>query len=777
MRLGAQYLMQSVRAALAPLLAAHLLAVGDALHAQGAPPGRADLTAERHTRVRWMHGSQQPRFTVFRDARHWVHIDSVVAGERSRGRTLHLRLESEQLTQGAVVTLHVSAAGAWLRASAALTTALPPARVPLDTVRYRRLRLLDEAQELSLPEARLWGLVPTVRPARLEPGLRWIDTLDLATDQDGFRQSLRGVRVSVVLGDTLIDGRRFYLIGDSARVLYQERVLQDEATLDAVAVVDRAAQGTLRGRHVYDAALGLSLVRHDTTVLAGEALLQYPDGRAFRTPARYEAFGSWTLRDSVSHQRHRDALRREAESHETGMVQLPVGDLERAVDRDDPGVRDSVLARWERTMDPDEYARLFRVLWWGGERLRRAVQERRVAAGDTAFALESLPFRSLGYGHKLDLEELQRWLPFLENPGMVFAYGGDREHLFHWIIDGLTAFPPASIPDSTGWPCTPAACRLLAEQRHRGTEPRLRDIGLAAFATVDPARGVDTLLARGEKASSMLDRLRASAAVVLPAPGADWREWRGWVVHEVCLLNGRCRSTARVSVEASTTLRLHHARGTRDIAGEMDTRYRAESSDSARLVFGMLRLAFEREVSPDTIAAHIRSPSPPLRELGASALALLLAKDSAPRDSATALEVLDHYLAAHYKASPTWQRIDQAIAGQAPAKGPDSSALAPGEYFWADDLPPELKQKWAGRVPLISEVEWDALPQRMARSVTRVTVEKSFGPFALVHINTSSFLARREDQRVHAFASGHSAIIMKWGSNWVIVRPISTWIT
>lgn len=724
-----------------------------------------------------MHGRQQPRFTEFHDARHWVHIDSVVTREQPRGRTLHLRLESELLTHVAVATLQVSGTGAWRRASAALTWEMPPARVPLDTIRYRRMRIVDEAQELSLPEARLWGLIPTVRPARLARGVRWTDTLDHATEQDGFRQSLRGVRVSVVLGDTLIDGRRFWLIGDSAQVRYQERVLQDEATLGAVAVVDRAAQGTLRGRHVYDAALGFSLVRHDTTVLAGEALLQYPDGRAFRTPARYEAFGSWTLRDSVSHRRHREDLRREAESQETGMVQLPVGDLERAVDRDDPGVRDSVFALWERTMDPDEYARLARALGWGGERLRQTVRERRVAAGDTAFAIELTWFRSLGYGHTLDIEELRRWLPFLESPGLVFAWGADRERLYDWILEGLKAFPPATIPDSTGWPCTPAACRLLAEQRNRAPDPRLRRIGLMALVTEDPVRVVDPLLAEARSDSIMLARLGASATVALPAPGADWREWRSWVVREDCLPNGRCRPIADVTLVGSTTLRYQQARGPRDIAGEFDARYRTESSDSARLVFGMLRMVFDRAEPADTIAAHFRSPSPPLRALGENELSRAFARDSTPVDSAIVREILDHYLAGQYTAAPQWQRIDLAISGQAPRMGPDSSALAPGEYFSADELPPELRQKWTGRAPLISDREWDALPRRVQRSVESVTVEKIFGPFARVRINTSSFLARGEDEPVHAFASSHSFIVMRWGGNWVIVQHASYWLT
>ena len=759
------------------LTGAILLAAGS-LRAQNAEPGGAGLTAERLTHSRWLHGRQQPRFTVFRDARRWVHVDSVVPHDGRRARTFHLRLE-DRTVYDARATLRVGSTGAWLDASAAFTEPVQSDSSPLDAARHMRSQLQDEAQNLSILETRLWGFVPVVPPGRLARGLRWTDTLDLAAEQDGFRQVLRGVRLSVVLRDTVVAGRRLWVISDSARVRYEERSMDEERTLDAVVTIDRAADGIMRGRHVYDEALGLSLVRHDTTVLAGEAVLRYPDGRSFRTPARYEASGSWTMRDSASHQRRVDEIRREWESELTGMVILPVNDRQRAVQRGAPGVRDSLIAVWERTQDPNEYDNLYAVLAsWGSDSLKRFVTDRRVAAGDTALLLDILEKQGMGYGRQLDTAEARVLLPLLENPGAIFAFGLDRDPFYESIVYGVTYHPPAGTPDASEWPCTPDACRMLADQWHRSSEPRLREIGLAVLATTNPAHWLDTLLARAKPASQLLGSVRGIAAIEWPAPAADWREWRRWVVTDNCFQPSNCRASVSFSAERAQQLRFHQARGTRDLAGEITGRFAAEASDSARLVFGVLRLAFEGDaLSPDSVVAHFRSSSAPIRALAQGELEYLFEEPLVPPDSATATEILDQFIAARYTSSPGWQSLSALTAGRAPVLGPDRQALEPGAFLLEDVLPPTLRRKWEGRAPLISSEAWDARSEREQRSLTIVEIEGRVGPFVQIQVGTSARLPRRQDESPHGYASSYTLFLMRLGGTWVVVGSGRSWIT
>jgi hypothetical protein len=759
-----------------PTVLGVLFFVSGSLGAQAAPHGRAGLTAEHLTRSRWLHGRQQSRFTAFRGVHQWLHIDSIVPERRQRGRTLQLRLD-DGTNFDATATLHVDATGAWRGATAAFTKPLEPDSFRFSATRSARWRLLDQAGEASLLEARLWGLVPGVRQTRLQHGARWTDTLDFVAEQDGFRQALRGVRVSVVLGDTVIGGHRLWVIGDSAQVHYEERVLDEERTLDTVVAVDRTAEGTVRGRHVYDSALGLFVVRHDTTALTGEAVLRYPDGRSFRTPARYEAFGSWTMRDSVSQRRRADEIRLAEESGRTGMLVLPVNDLQRALDRGDPGVRDSLIDAWERTSDPDDFDHLYALLAsWGGADLERRVTDRRIAMGDTALVLAILEEEGKGYGRQLDTEETRVLLSFLEDPGLLLAFGVDRDPLYESIVYGVTYHPPAGTRDTLEWPCTPDACRMLGEQWHRATEPRLRSVGLAVLAATDPSRWIDTLLAHA-KPVSQLRSIRQIAALTWPDVGADWHEWRRHALDDSCLRPPNCRARVSISSEGQAFLRLHQARGTRDFASEIATRFRVEPSDSARLVFGIVRLAFEQELNPDSVAVRLRSPSPPLRALARGELEHLFKQRLLAADSTTVTEILDQYLAATYTASPRWQSLDDLTSGRAPEMGPDPQETEPGAYFSADDLPPVLRRKWAGRAPLISGTEWQAGPDREQRSINHVTVDGRVGPFVRVSVVTSARLARRADESPHGYASGSSFILLKLGGAWVVVASLTSWIS
>lgn len=234
-----------------------------------------------------------------------------------------------------------------------------------DSIRTERFYLFHE-QRLALPEARVWDVVPTSPRGRLRPGQRWTDTLDLNAERGPFRQGLTGERVSTLVRDTLVEGRRLWIVRDSARVRYEEEWVERERTLDTLATVHRTVEGVIRGRHLYAPEIGLFRVRSDTARLTGEAVLRYPDGRAFQTPARYERTRDWTLYDSATHAVRIAALESERGARYRGMVLIADNEMERRLAAGDRRLQDSIIAEWRSTSDPNQREELLRMLsYWG----------------------------------------------------------------------------------------------------------------------------------------------------------------------------------------------------------------------------------------------------------------------------------------------------------------------------------------------------------------------------------------------------------------------------
>src|SRR5687768_2100541 len=289
------------------------------------PPGPVEFAVEQRVRDRWLHGRQQPHFTQFAASRTWLLGDSLRTGT-SGERRLYLTLG--RFAEGRdSAYIEIDRDGRVAQISASLR---PPPRgmavLPGDSARYARFRLF-EAGRLTLPETRLWDLTPSFRAAGSRPGTQWTDTLQRVATRDGYRQSLSGVRVSTLLGDTTVGERRLWIVRDSALIRYEEQWLEEERTLGTDVTVKRTANGVIRGRHLYDPELKLSRTRSDTTSLAGEAVLQYPDRypgvRTFRAPARYERHRDWDVYDQAGYTARQTALRTAAERGRGGMVMAP----------------------------------------------------------------------------------------------------------------------------------------------------------------------------------------------------------------------------------------------------------------------------------------------------------------------------------------------------------------------------------------------------------------------------------------------------------------------
>ena len=309
------------------------------------PP--AEFVFERQLSELWLHGRESADFKVptTRPRDHWIFVDSVVRSSGG-GRILHMRTRSRG---GQEATLVLDADGRVLRNSVEPRD-LPSRllRTAGDTARFRRSELFENSGDglFSLPDNRIAELSPAFRPPQLQPGVMWLDTIEIAAERGPFSQRLSGERQHRVEGDTVVAGVRYWIVRDSASVIYEERWLRRERTLGAMVTIARQGRGTVRGRYLFDTALGLPVEWHDTTDILGRADLEYPDGRIFTTPMRLERQRYTRILDWSGYQARREELERERRAEYGGIVSYPRNGVEERLARGDVFVRDSLVNAW-----------------------------------------------------------------------------------------------------------------------------------------------------------------------------------------------------------------------------------------------------------------------------------------------------------------------------------------------------------------------------------------------------------------------------------------------
>jgi hypothetical protein len=646
---------------------------------------------------------------------------------------------------------------------------------------------------LTLFERRLWELVPAIGAAELRLGEEWTDTLAREAGDDRYRQSMHGTRVSTVVGDTVVDGRRLWLVRDSATVRYEERWEGHERTLDTLVPITRTTNGTVVGRLLYDPTTGLIASREDSTVLEGSATLEYPDGRSFRTPARYEGTRHWVRYDAAGYASRDAALRRERHRASAGMVRVPSTELERRLAAGDSVLRDSIRRAWQRSFEPDEVARLARLLtsWGGGQ---GSLDSLRKAEGDTAHLYRRLA--GLAYStlrRPADTAEVRLMLRFMEDPGLALSLGESRDLLYENLQQGLTTHPPAVTADTSQWSCTPAACRLLAEQWRAAREPRLRAVGLVALVTLDPARWSDTVLAYVERDSSLLvptamlvrgvgSTWPAASKSPLPPPDAGWRGWLEW-------LNGRDSrfpapspaAARRVRFEQAhaTAIRFHRARTGRDVVQELQRAWERAESDSARLVFGtMLHHLGELRLGTDALSALFRSGSPALVSLAQRALPEFMRDSARLADSALTVGMLDRLMATTIERAEPWPRLGRPpeTAGRAPSPILHHRPADSTRFIQADSLPTALRDVWSARYQLIEAREWSERPPHEGGVLYIPSGVRRAGPFIVLSVTASERVERDPDAAPRHYASMTRYYLMELDGEWVIVS-VEAWVT
>lgn len=774
---------------LLPVLLCLPLPGGAAAQAPQGPD--AEYLYEAETRARWLHGRQQGRFTPFQAETHWIQVDSVEVEEATGERTMHLLLGGDG---GDMARVRFDAGGGVLAVEVRLRSPPDPGFVrPGMKAQFARRRLFT-AGHVAFPELRVRALVPRFPVTRPAAGVRWTDTLDVVLDRDGFRQEVHGPRVSTIVRDTLVDGRMMWIVADSARVGYTVRSLRDERTLDTVVVLTRRAEGTITGRHVYDPMRGLYRVRHDTTALAGTAELRYPDGRTFRTPARFQRTRRIQRYTPAEHLARRAELRAQHEARFGGMVMLPVDEVEERLAARDTALRDSLIGAWQTTQDPDERGRLGWLLLSRGDwehDLEERMDQLALEAGDTAWVLSRLARRLYG-SEPFDADVVRAALPFLRDPGLAFAFGIDTDPLYENPRQALLLAPPAVLEDSTQWPCTPSGCRLLAAQTD-ALEPRLRALALIAQFVLDPAAhasAIEAAAARGnrfvEPALAMmhgylLNWPMSDARHPLPGPTDDWRAWIRWMNPLPPWFPDSLDSAGpRVSFDghAANTIHVYERVSGRDVTAEISARAAEAEADSARLVFGVMMLGLRPDIpDPAEVVAHLRSGSEALRALGQHQLDRVF-RNAEPWASDSTATLLDRLLGVLIEGAEPWPVLDPDARGfRLGAIGSGGHRPDEGPVFLqTDSLPAAVAAAWRGRATLVSAAEWRRRSTRLPGILFRTRPVLRIGPFVRLRVDYQSRYRRAQDQAPEAYAGGVDVTLMRTDDGWVIVG-VGGWVT
>jgi hypothetical protein len=565
-----------------------------------------------------------------------------------------------------------------------------------------------------------------------------------------------------------------------------------------LAIIERSAEGTIVGRYLLDADLALFRLRVDTTLLTGEARLRYPDGRIFRTPASFAR----TMRIEMLDEATRTARDHRRDSAHAGFSILirPEGTGE-SLARGDKKVLEALLDTIARSGNADARRRAYGFLrmWARDSSTARRVRAATVAAGDTESVLRELSDEWGTRGHQIDANDLALVLPVMSDPGAAFAFGLERDWLYVAARDDFLTHPPAITRDTTQWPCTPEACRMLAAQWTSDADSRLRDVGLVAHLALDPKQWSDTVMARSAAGDHFLDGAAAlirgvatlwaaGAKAPLPTPGAGWRAWSNW-------MDGRAPSSksmgpgqvVRFENSHVVAIRFAAVRTGRDFAAEWRQSMQHASDDTARMVFGEMLVGLgESPDDPAIVARNLRSASPLLRGLASREVVGLFSHGATAADEATATDVQDRLLAVAVDGEQPWPVIDstmnRGLAQTMPRKITEAVDHAYGPPYPApgplvvlgDSLATRVRSKWAQRGIRMVERAWDPSSNESAIELDLSGV-RTAGPFARIRV-TQTHLTARINGRGQSWAAGATLYLMRSGAGWVIVAAES-WIT
>jgi hypothetical protein len=569
-----------------------------------------------------------------------------------------------------------------------------------------------------------------------------------------------------------------WVVKDSAAIRYEEASLARDGALDTTVAQSRTGVGTVRGVHVLDTELHLFRWREDTTRLQGEAVLRYPDGRSFRTPARYEQTRSWKLFDARTYQTELAERSAERARHMGGMVISPSNAIEQRLAEGDSVVRDSLLREWRRASDPDVAREIFDYLslWVRGGQSKDAIERFRIAAGDTAFLYEYLTRRhTYRIDSPIDSADVRAMLRFMEDPAIAWAFNLNQGDLYESLAQALMESPRAvPLSDGDSVSCTLAACRLLADQRRSAREPRTRDIALVALFSMDPRQWADTVLAFDAGRHPLLRTARRLALGIaskapMPPPQSDARSWLEWM----------SAGTPKLNFEHShiTVIRMYTASTGRDVVSDLRQSYRAATSDSARLIFGSMlgRLGALQLTEPE-VAEALASRVPVRVEFAREMLFRGLGWSGTPTADAKIAVLIDQLISAVVNSTPLWPNLMPGRRLPVRDLLPGGHSISGRIYFDIEHVPETVRAKWAGQVEFISKSEWWTRDSRGGGTLYILSPVRAWGRFVQLNVETSERVSRAVDEAPQAYAAGSTYYLMELNGEWVVVSS-NSWIT
>lgn len=460
-----------------------------------------------------------------------------------------------------------------------------------------------------------------------------------------------------------------------------------------------------------------------------------------------------------------------------------------------PGVLDSVERAWRTAPSAEEAERIWRQLSMSVDRpTKRRLAAVREATGDTAFVLEQR--KRVDWESPLDSVQMSRRIAIMANPGAAVRVGVEDDSFYEDIAQLMVARPPALMSDTTQWPCTPAACRLLATQDRSAREPRLRDVALVAHLVLDPSGWSDRVLTQPDR--PLLVKARwlargvgatwlAASHAPLPPVGADalsWLEWMNGVSAAYAPLQqpfapeSSVQSRLRFEATHANAIRFITARTGRDVTAELRRKYATAIGDTARTVFGFLvsRLTGLDMTAAD-IASALRTGSTADRVLATEELHRLMGRTRGtltPVDSATRQHVYDALLIAerHEGASP-WPTLGNSGSSALMLELHLSDST---RFVLADTLPASTVSRWADSAHFITRAQWNARGNRRGGSLATFTIDGALGPFVAVTIHVIGRAPRQSDDPPYGWESGASFVLLEVDGCLVAIT-VDQWIT
>lgn len=716
------------------------VAVALALNALPQDTGLLHRVLEWKVEDRWIMARQHADFVPLQQNSLVLPFDSVQSTDSLR-----------KFVMGGKPGLNITVDGRGAPVKAVLTAraAVPGQVDPMRQTRWR-VQFGTQSHTPSVIAAELWRRMP----AQLRRGLRWRDSLRVRDDVGGITQEVVLHTSFVAETDSLVDGRRLWLIRDSSAFQFRDS-FPDPYHAGVYSV--RRAVGFLRGRGLYDPALGIYVMHDDTTRAAG-TYTRIEEKVVAAAPARYERTRTLRLYTAPEWVRLQ-AQRRAQQPDDFRIVDTPRPGLEQRLARGDTAVVDSVFKAWRAARDPQERRSILGLL--GRVRSPEMLERIRSAAladGDTAKALEF----SLG-PRALNEDQVMLIARFVRDPRMAMEHGVDRMNLIDRIYQKLTWGAPAIVTDSARLGCSPATCELLARELADSRAEDARDLALVAQFVINP-RAVYPRIVQKYNASvtrtSVLQRIYLLAQGVgeesrpndfppIPKADSDWRAWWSWLIKRL-----------PAGANYPRALLFYTNTHDRDLTSELKREFAKAESDSAKLVFGSVLAMLEpRTFSVAEIEQKFATDNEAMRSLGRQMLrASARFERGADARSLELWRIGLRYLGGD---SLAWTTGKQSSARPRP-KPSDRT------YVLVDSLPPELRSTLPASIQGVTATEARQKSPYQALSVYTVSVVR-WGNFYRLELRMTGQLAKPEGARPYVYMGGETFLLFWHDGRWDLV--------